>query len=483
MRPEIIDDTVDIFSLQFSTDGSVLAAGYADGTVRLYNPASGRRLQRLQHSEQQPISSLCFRPLHGANNVPVILSVSAAGQVCHWHSSRGTQIHSFYESVAEASPLSTRPLSSTSMIGKMHNEVYGVDYNIDGTHYATGGRDCTVKVYDENTNSLLYSLAEGNNETTGGHSNRIFSVKFAQHNPNIIASGGWDNTLQLWDLRVGYSVQSFHNVTVCGDSIDIYGSTMVVGSWRHDSQLQVFDLRATASPVEKPTDGGASSQDITPALLRQQAGGGIYSGAEGRQRATIGARVAILDWASSLPAASSIAEYGEAISLYSENVEAENTRRDRLLLVAKRIETATNGAVEAEDDAAVQLNASQQEQRMKQSEGPLIGDASLPWQSSLSVINEKKNPVADNPTLVYSARISKVSGIPAVVACGSGGNEAKVFNYNTGRLLAGIKLPKPGFAAAISPDSRFAAFAGAGFGIWLANMPAITASSPAAEEP
>lgn len=34
-----------------------------------------------------------------------------------------------------------------------------------------------------------------------GHSNRVFSVKFDKDDENLLVSGGWDNTIQIWDLR------------------------------------------------------------------------------------------------------------------------------------------------------------------------------------------------------------------------------------------------------------------------------------------
>jgi COMPASS component SWD3 len=56
-----------------------------------------------------------------------------------------------------------------------------------------------------------------------GHSNRVFSIKFNPDDENILLSGGWDNTVQIWDIRAGASVRSIFGPHICGDAMDIYG--------------------------------------------------------------------------------------------------------------------------------------------------------------------------------------------------------------------------------------------------------------------
>ena len=43
----------------------------------------------------------------------------------------------------------------------------------------------------------MHTLRGGDGVRCGGHTNRVFAVKFMDHNPDLMVSGGWDNTLQV----------------------------------------------------------------------------------------------------------------------------------------------------------------------------------------------------------------------------------------------------------------------------------------------
>lgn len=399
MRPEIKDETGDVFRLEFSSNGAILAAAYGNGSVCLYNPASGRRLHKLQHASNHPIPSLAFRP--GGGDATVLLTVSSTGQVCHWHVSRGTQLDSFVEA---------------------NNEVYTCAFNPDGTMFLTAGKDMAVRCYDERTSQLLSTLRDGDDHRTSGHTNRVFSARYQHNDGNVIVSGGWDTTIQLWDLRAGHSVYSYYGPNVCGDSLDVVDNYLIAGSWKASDQLYVFDLRARTEAQN------------------------------------------IFDWARQIPPAASLEEYQAAIAAYREEAHALEVQAQGTEKMASAIMGMTKKEVEIDDDA--ELARVKEKLSSKAYSDLLIDtlDTSLPWHSNL-VTNSLET------TLLYSVSVSKDIRTPLVAACGSGANEAKVLNWRTGDVLGGIRLPKAGFAAALSPDARYAAFAGSGFGIWLANVP------------
>jgi len=75
-----------------------------------------------------------------------------------------------------------------------------LDYNSDGSLFASGGKDCTVRIYDEVSLEPVIIFEPGM-YSKSGHANRIFSVKFLPKNTNILLSSGWDCNVLIWDIR------------------------------------------------------------------------------------------------------------------------------------------------------------------------------------------------------------------------------------------------------------------------------------------
>lgn len=79
-----------------------------------------------------------------------------------------------------------------------------MDFNCTGERLAAAGNNAKVKIYDENLpdKPLLMTL-KSTGKLYPGHSNRIFSVKFNSTDENTLYSSGWDDTVQINDLREG----------------------------------------------------------------------------------------------------------------------------------------------------------------------------------------------------------------------------------------------------------------------------------------
>ena len=44
----------------------------------------------------------------------------------------------------------------------------------------------------------------------------------------MLASGGWDFSVKLWDIRQQDPVQSISGPFICGDSIELFGESMLL---------------------------------------------------------------------------------------------------------------------------------------------------------------------------------------------------------------------------------------------------------------
>lgn len=128
-----------------------------------------------------------------------------------------------------------------SQFTEQENQVLCLDVRLDGEKFVTGGKDQSVRVYDEVKQVLDTEFPPGMWSQIG-HSNRIFCVKFHPDEPNVLVSGGWDNTVLIWDLREAKSVGSIYGPAICGDTIDIYGQKILTGSYRNHNQLELWEF-------------------------------------------------------------------------------------------------------------------------------------------------------------------------------------------------------------------------------------------------
>ena len=153
-----------------------------------------------------------------------------------------------------------------------------------------------VRLYDEVTRTLVSTLTGIHSDSTPGHSNRVFALKFDPRDDNMIVSGGWDSTVQIHDIRVGGAVRSIYGPHICGDAIDVAGDgVLLTGSWRADEQLQLWDLGSgrliqgiawnTGAATAAASGGGAvlpgSGSSVAPGGLTKRGGVNGYPGSLG----------------------------------------------------------------------------------------------------------------------------------------------------------------------------------------------------------
>jgi len=212
------DEDAEVFCVRWSPDDTMLAAGCGDGVVRVFNADGGKLsyvLERDAWRPRLPTTCLRFRPATEVSKTKNVLLVgNADGTVQHWHITSRKCMHTITED---------------------KNQVYAIDYGHDGKQFASGGKDYTVRVYDEATKSCVSSLCGGYGKDHVGHSNRIFALKFSPADPQIVFSAGWDNTVLMWDLRTETTLCSLYGPHICGDALDVLGDTLLTGCGAHQS--------------------------------------------------------------------------------------------------------------------------------------------------------------------------------------------------------------------------------------------------------
>lgn len=149
-----------------------------------------------------------------------IIATTADGKIGTWHSQTGKVMH---------------------MIEDIKNPLMCIDVNYNNTLFAVGGHDKVVKLYDDETKTLISELVGNYNQV--GHSNRIFSVNFHKSNPNLLASGGWDSIVVFYDTRQKEIIGNCLGAHICGDALDMKDNYVLTGSYKVKDQIKIFDIR------------------------------------------------------------------------------------------------------------------------------------------------------------------------------------------------------------------------------------------------
>lgn len=213
------DSSADVFGVAASPDKSWIGCALSNGQVSLHSFATGRLSYTLDHSA----GSFATTSLRFNKKLPkTLIAVSADGIIRQWSTHKG----SLHWTVEEPG-----------------NQLFALDLSPDCDTFATAGIDKKVRVYDYERRDVVSVLGPENelDDENPGHTNRIFSLLFKDR--NTLFSAGWDDTIYVWDLRVGRSVHSMFGAHVCSDTLDTHGDLLLSGSWRTHDQVQLWDLR------------------------------------------------------------------------------------------------------------------------------------------------------------------------------------------------------------------------------------------------
>eukprot|EP01137_Pigoraptor_chileana_P033053 Opistho-2@23418 len=224
----------ELFSVRFSPDSLFVAIGCGNGSVKVFNTQTGKLTFILDDKDEQmrlPATCLRWRPVMDGETKNHLLVSYATGKYRQWHATSNKCVSTITEDM---------------------NQGLSIDYRLDGRMFATGGIDLKVRVYNEQTKQVITEMYGGTGEISAGHSNRIFSLKFHPEEPETIVTSGWDGSVQIWDMRMGRSVRKVFGVNLCGDAMDINGTTILTGSWRKENALQMWDFRSGNHLVDIP---------------------------------------------------------------------------------------------------------------------------------------------------------------------------------------------------------------------------------------
>ncbi|CAH2086701.1 unnamed protein product [Euphydryas editha] len=122
----------------------------------------------------------------------------------------------------------------------------------DQTKMIVGYADTSIKIFDMETQEvdLMYKVHKLRlqfipRKLQRMHYGQVCALRCHDEKPFLFASGAWDNTLRIWDIRCKVGcVMTFEGVNICADSIDLNRDHCIAGSWLPTQALTVWDLVA-----------------------------------------------------------------------------------------------------------------------------------------------------------------------------------------------------------------------------------------------
>jgi WD40 repeat protein/transcriptional regulator with XRE-family HTH domain len=238
-----VDTFGSIFSVALSSYKELLAAGTANGEIRVWDTASGMPMRTYKgHTEW--VRSVAFSPTEnilasGSEDQTVRLWDVHTGEILNILREHSSTVYSVSfshdgKTIASGSDDQTVRLWSvhTGEILKVlrghTSRVFSVAFSPDGKIVASGSGDQTVRLWDVHTGECLRLLQ--------GHSDRVWSVAFSPFE-NILASGSDDQTIRLWNVSTGENLKVLHGSRVYSLAFNSDGKTIASGGDGQTVQL------------------------------------------------------------------------------------------------------------------------------------------------------------------------------------------------------------------------------------------------------
>jgi len=267
-----------------SPDGIRIATSSLDGTVKIWNAATGKEILTL-HGHSDAVWSVAFSP----NGLQIVTS-SSDKTAKVWDAASGNVLvtlsgHTAGISRAVFSPIDgdTRVATASDdgtakvwdaktgrellTLSGQSDSINSVTFSPDGTRIATGQANGIAKVWDANSGDELLTLS--------GHAGPVNSIGFSPDGMKLVTAG-FDGTAKVWDAKTGQNLLTLtghHNTTISSVAFSPDGSRLATSStdttvkiWDAVSGMELFTLAGHTDYVTGVAFGPDDNQLVTTSL-------------------------------------------------------------------------------------------------------------------------------------------------------------------------------------------------------------------------
>ncbi|XP_075970089.1 uncharacterized protein LOC142972684 [Anticarsia gemmatalis] len=223
----IIDTNKDIMCCKYTEDVNSIAAGFSDGSIRVFCCHTGTCSNTLVDDETRaypgPVTAIKHRPVSKAHPITnMLLSSYVNGCIKCWKYKYDQCLYTIREK----------------------RQTLGLSYHPRFSKFVTYGDDAKLCMYDEEAQTqerAFYSSQQKN--VINGHTSRIFACAFNPKSHHELISGGWDDTVLCWDDRQPFATRYFTGVHMCGEGLDFDkpGREILTCSWQEKDCIQLWD--------------------------------------------------------------------------------------------------------------------------------------------------------------------------------------------------------------------------------------------------
>ncbi|KAJ2769444.1 general transcription repressor, partial [Coemansia nantahalensis] len=217
----------DIYSLDFSPDGTTILSGSGDRTVRLWNLDSGKQVCKFtidMGPKDAGVTSVAFSP-----NGKLVAAASLDRMIRLWDVSSGYM---------------------PQRVEGHKDSVYAVAFSPDGQSLLSGSLDKTLRIWDLGrfgTNGRGMDMVTCR-AVLQGHKDFVLSVAYSPDG-NWIVSGSKDRGVQFWDPRTSQTqcmLQGHKNSVI---SVALSPTQMYFATGSGDCRARIWSYENLPSPM------------------------------------------------------------------------------------------------------------------------------------------------------------------------------------------------------------------------------------------